>query len=365
MRKSPIITGLLLLAAISLTAQDFQEKGGFELEAQHFFEQADNFYDSGALEAAAEFYAAAAEADPDHPKALYNLALTHYELHNFGKAEVALEKFIQQNPQDTLAYELYGHTMLQRGNLAKAIECFDLLLSAMPTDDRYVHRALANLHAQRTNQALNDFDEAIRLNPQHFEAALGKGIVLLELDQTALASAWFEKALAIRPGDATALSNLGISKFQQGDKEGAMSDFRSAIFAGRQSKIFLARARCFLIDRNYGDALADAKEALLLDGEDPEVYAFIGEIEMEKGDFMAAIESFGVAIDLKPDKANYYLCRADSNIRNKQYYDAVSDLYRALDLEPFNTDARTMLQVAYRHIDLDIQEQSLSENGSR
>ncbi|MBK9013340.1 MAG: tetratricopeptide repeat protein [Saprospiraceae bacterium] len=364
MRRLPI-TALILVFATALfyaQGQGFQEKAGFELEAQHFYEQADAFYDAGAMEPAAEYYAAAFEADPQHAKALYNLALTNFQLKNYGKAEIALEKLFQLNPADTTAYELYGHTLLQKGQPDRAIDCFNMVLYAEPTDTRYVHRALAKISTHHTNDALNDFDEALRLNPQNFDASLGKGIALMELGQPKLAAAWLDQALSIRQGDATALTNLGVIKYQMGEKAEAMEAFREALQSSRQSDIFLARAKCYLLDHNYSDAIADAREAMLLDGENAEVYAFIGDVEVEKGAINDAIESFGIAIDLKPGHANYYLCRAEASIKGKMYYDAVSDLYRALDLEPYNPDAKVLLQTAYRHIDADVLGQSLSEN---
>jgi len=314
------------------------------------------------MESAAEYYAAAIEADPQHTKALYNLALTHFQLKNYGKTEVALEKLFQLNPADTAAYELYGHTQLQQGHASRAVECFNLLLQYKPTDARFVHRAMANIRTRHTNDALHDFDEALRLNPQNFEASLGKGIVLMELEQPKLAAAWLEKALSIRHGDAAALTNLGIIKYQLGEKTEAMEAFREALWSSRQGETFLARARCYLLDHNYSDAIADAREAMLIDGDNAEVYAFIGDVEADKGILNDAIESFGIAIDINPSHTNYYLRRAGACIKANRCHDAVADLYRALDLEPYNPEARALLQTAYRHIDADVMGESLSKS---
>ena len=365
MRRSPTTTLILVATTVWLHAQGtrFQEKAGFGLEAQHFFEQADQFYDAGAMAQAAEYYAAAIEADPKHTRALYNLALANFQLMNYGKAEVALEQLLEMTPTDTSAYELYGHILMQRSHPDRAIACFNMVLQAEPTDDLFVSRALAKISTQHTEDALLDFDEALRLNPQNFDASLGKGIALMGLDQPKLAAAWLEQALGIRPNDATALTNLAVIQYQLGEKQSAMEAFRTALQSDRRSDIFLARAKCYLLDRNYSDAIADAREAMLLDGENADVYAFIGNIELDKGDVAGSIESYSIAIELTPTHAEYFLRRAEANIKGKLYYDAVGDLYRALDLAPYNPDARKLLQVAYSHIDADVQGQSLSENG--
>jgi len=364
MRRFPITVFILLLSTVLAKAQGpiFQEKSGFGLETQHYFEQADAAFDAGNMESAAELYAVAFEADQQNTKALYNLALANFNLTNYGKAEVALDKLLQLTPNDTAAFELLGHTLLNRGKAERAVECFDIVLQAKATDARYVNRALAKIAIRHTDEALNDLDMALQLNPQNFEACLGKGITLMELGQPTLASAWLQKALEVKPADATALTNLAVIKYRMGEKPAAMDDFRAALRSSRQSGTYLARAKCYLLDQNFSDAISDAREAMLLDGENAEVYAFIGEVELAKGDVKAAVESFGIAIDLKPDQAAHYMKRADANIQGKQFYEAVADLYRALDLDPYNLEAKAMLQVAYSHIDVDVQGgQTLSE----
>ncbi|MBK8566945.1 MAG: tetratricopeptide repeat protein [Saprospiraceae bacterium] len=356
MRRSPFITLVLLVTATLLFGQgdSFQEKAGFALEPQHYVEQADGFFEAEDWEPAAEYYAAALEDNPQDAKALYNYALANFKLENFGKTTLTLEKLFALSPTDTAAYELYGHALLQRGQVERGIEYLSMVLLAMPSEDRFVHRALANISIRHTADALRDFDAALGMNPNNFDACLGKGITLLEMGQPKLAAAWLEKALEVKPEDAVALNNLAIIEYQMGEKEAAMSHFRTALQSARLGEIFLARAKCYLLDHNYSDAIADAREAMLLDGENPEVYAFIGNVETEKGDLEGAIESYGIAIDIKPDHAGYYMGRASACIRNKQYEDAVSDLYRALDLEPYSTEARKLLQTAYSHIDADM-----------
>ncbi|MCC6726665.1 MAG: tetratricopeptide repeat protein [Saprospiraceae bacterium] len=368
MRRLPFILFAVTTYTLAFSQGDsFQEKGGFDLEAQHYVEQAEQFFEAKDWSQAAEYYAAALETKPKDTNLLFNYALANYEMENYGKTALTLEKLFAEHPTDTVAYELYGHSLIKRGQVEKGIEYLGMVLQAMPSEARYVHRALANISIRRTADALRDFDAALRLNPNNFEACLGKGVTLLEMDQPKLAAAWLEKALTVQPEDATALSNLAIIEYQMGEKPAAMQHFREALQSARMGDIFLSRAKCYLLDHNYSDAIADAREAMLLDGENPDVYAFIGNVETEKGDYEGAIESYGIAIDIKPDHAAYYLGRADASIRHKLYDEAVSDLYRALDLEPYNVEARALLQKAYGQIDAEmlIEEEQLSNQDRR
>ncbi len=152
-----------------------------------------------------------------------------------------------------------------------------------------------------------------------FEVAIiGASDAQLQRRAVGLSAEKFDTAArAIKPGDATALCNLAIVKYQMGEKSEAMNDFRNALQSAKNSEIFLTRAQCYFLDRNFSDAIADAREAMLLDGENPDVYAFIGDVEIEKSDYEGAIESFGVAIELKPDHPRYYLGRASASIKHE------------------------------------------------
>lgn len=347
------ISTLLLFASLCQAQphDEFTEKSGFSLEAQQHIEQGNLLFDSGDFEQAAITFGKAAQAGASHSDAYYNQGLCFFQTGDYAKAEQALDRLIEANPSDTAAYELYGLTLYHRQHFDRAIAAFNVSLAARQTADLHVAKALAYVSTGRSKQALLSFDDALRLNPNSFSACLGKGTALVELGQCQLATVWLDKALAIKPDDATALSNRGIAKFKSGDKTGAMEDFRLAVLAGRASGSYLARARCYVAEGNFTEAAYDVQEALLLGDGNPDTYCLLGEIQEGRGQYAAAADSYAKALAQKPGHAPYVLKRCGAMVKNNLCYEAIQEIYRLLDSDPLNAEARQLMQAAYDKID--------------
>lgn len=352
MRDVPFLPSLflLLLPGVAL-AQPHDEKENFRLEAENFYHQATVLQDAGQPEAAVKFYNEALAVDASLTDAWYNLGLAQYELGNFREAEVALDKLMELSPADTGNYELYGLVLFRCGHYDRAIASYNLVIASGPTDALYVNRALAYLATGRDKQALEDFEEALRLNYSNANACLGKGIALNNLGQSELAITWLDRALELKPGNPEILSNRAIVYFQAGQKEKAMEDFRNALAKDRKSEIFAARARCFLLEGNPDEAWYDVREALHFDPASAELLELAGEIEWERGNLAAGIENFSKVLEMDPQNYNCYFKRSKILLQNHQFYEAISDLYRVIEMDPFNKEARVSLLHAYSRLD--------------
>lgn len=353
MREIPFLPNLflcLLLPCMTL-AQPRDEKTAFNLEAENLYHQATARQDAGDLDAAADLYTRALAIDARLLPAWYNLGLVHYEMKHYRKAEEALDKLIELSPADTANYELYGLVLFHTGHYDRAIASFTLVLNAEPTDERYINRALAYLNTGRDQQALSDYEEALRLNGNNVSACMGKGIALNNLGQCELALTWFDRALEISPDNPDVLSNRAIAYFQAGQREKSLEDFRNALALERKSGIYAARARCFLLAGNPAEAWYDIREALHFEPDAPELLELAGEIEWERGNLAAGMEYFTKVLQKDPENNRCYFKRSKLYLQNHQFYEAISDLYRVLDLDPFNKEARLSLLHAYSQLD--------------
>jgi tetratricopeptide (TPR) repeat protein len=346
-----VYTILTFFCTVNAWSQPFDEKGGYSLEAENFYLQATALHDSGDLETAAEYYMETTNANPAHAKAWYNLALVQYDLDNFAKSEHALEKLMEIDSTDKAAFELYGLTQYQQGRFDRAVTAYTIALEAGTSEVILTNRALAYAKTGRPKEALRDFDEALRLNPGDFNACLGKGIALMELGQHQLAISWFDQALSLRADDALAFSNRAVAYFQTGEKDRAMEDFTRALSKSKQSSIFLSRARCLFADGQFDNAYYDAKEAMLLAPKDPEVAMLMAEIEQSRHHTQEAVQHYSLALDASPNCSACYLERAKINMQNRNFYDAISDLYELIKNDPLNKEARALLQSAYSQLD--------------
>ena len=70
---------------------------------------------------------------------------------------------------------------------------------------------------KRDDQALKDIDKALELEPRHFGALAGKGVILERQKKYSAARAAFEEALAVNPNLEEAKAALkALDRLEQG-----------------------------------------------------------------------------------------------------------------------------------------------------
>ena len=93
-----------------------------------------------------------------------------------------------------------GQAALQTGEAEAAIEHFSAVIDHAPDfAEAWNGRATAYFLANRLGQALADIEQVLRLNPRHFGALAGLGIILEQLDRPEEALAAYRASLAIHP----------------------------------------------------------------------------------------------------------------------------------------------------------------------
>lgn len=140
-------------------------------------------------------------------------------------------------PADLLARGV-AYSMLK--NYQAAIDDFDEALKSNPDMTiAYLARGVARyaaarsmedqrLAAQSIARAASDFDEAVRLNPRLAYAWFDKGCLLYEQRDYSQAAECFSKAIAIDPDFGSAYYNRGLCALSAGKKNEAFSDLSRA-----------------------------------------------------------------------------------------------------------------------------------------
>ncbi len=91
------------------------------------------------------------------------------------------------------------------GDLDTALEFYDqAILIAPDYAEAYNRRATVFLSQDKLDQALLDLNETLRLEPRHFGAWMGMGIILTELGAEEEAIRAFEKVLEFHPQSQSA-----------------------------------------------------------------------------------------------------------------------------------------------------------------
>ena len=153
--------------------------------------------------------------------------------------------------------------------------------------------ALQNHKKNNFQIAENLYKEALKINPNHFEAIHYLGVLLAQTKRFDLAKPLFHKAIQIRPNYVLTHNNLGNVLKELGEHQKAISSYQQAI----------------QINPNYADA-----------------YNNLGLVLQELGEHQKAKNYYQMAVKYEPENLVYlyHLNRIDeknlhSNLKNKIY----------------------------------------------
>ncbi len=98
--------------------------------------------------------------------------------------------------------------------------------------EAFNYRGLERWKRKDLDEAISDFDEAIRTNPQFPTAYSNRGVVRMKRGDFDGAMADFQEAILLNPQLGIAYSNRAALRQRRGDHDGAIADFKEAIRLG-------------------------------------------------------------------------------------------------------------------------------------
>lgn len=212
---------------------------------------------------------------------------------------------------------LYGMTSLaiieDRGEHAEVVvKVVDDLLKRLqlkPDDKANFHyqRGLANTQLKKIGLAAADFENAIKLSPQHLGAFIARADAHASAGQAAEALEAFNAAVDAFPSNPLVFNNRGMFLQQTGKPQDALIDFTKAL--ERDPNYFYART-------NLGFAL------------------------MESGDPATAENEFTASLKTNPNQPMVYSLRGTSKLEQRKLREAITDYTKVVQLDPRNPVAR-------------------------
>jgi tetratricopeptide (TPR) repeat protein len=151
----------------------------------------------------------------------------------------------------------------------------------------------------------------------------------------------FNQAIKMAPHSATALAARGHVYYAMGEWGLAIDNYTSAISLHPNSVDWLnQRATCFEMKEDYEAALADLNRVVELHPDEVCHYLDRLEIRRELEDRQGLIADLTRLIELEPESAEYYGMRASAYAGLEEYDKALADCERVLELEPDHSMAR-------------------------
>ena len=127
-----------------------------------------------------------------------------------------LNKAIDKNATNADAFNMRGVAYFELKEYQNALMDYDQAIRIRPGDYRtYLNRALLTNAQNQPDKSLQDYNEAIRLAPDTADLYLNRGQILAGLDSLNAAIRDFERATQLSPKHAQAWYNLGNTYFRQ------------------------------------------------------------------------------------------------------------------------------------------------------
>jgi len=158
--------------------------------------------------------------------------------------------------------------------------------------------------------ALTQYQEMLRFNPDSVEARINIGGTLFKMGQLDEAMAYYQSALKIRPDFTEAHFNIGNVFLQKGQLDEAIAHFEKAL-----------KAR-----PDYADALCN-----------------LGAAYLQKGRLEDAIEQYQKAVAIQPDSAEAHNNLGYALLQSGQVREAIVHYQASLELQPDNPDTPNTL----------------------
>jgi len=256
------------------------------------------------------------------PGQMYDEALSLHRGGNIAAAIDLYQKVIVAEPENAIAWNMFGIAMIQTGKFAEALQYVQRAIAIRP-DVADFHDTLGHAFQglEKLPEAVGAWRKAVLLNPDHLKAHLSLGNALWELGEFAEAIGVNNRALELDPKSVVALNNLGNALQAQRKFEAAIAAYRRAIaLEPRLAEAYVNLAVTFKLAGSLDEAESTLRQALILRPRYAPLHCTLGGILKETGRIQEAIRHLRQALELIP---NYQ--EAHSNLIYAMYHDFDSD----------------------------------------
>jgi FimV-like protein len=218
------------------------------------------FFQRGYLEQAAAFFQQALQDDPSSAEAIYGLGSVYLNQNKNAAAREMFERGLRQSASypDTLpdTWNNLGVISTRENNLVQAIQDFENALKINPNHLLSLDN-LGNAYRlqKRWADAREVLERALSIAPDDPEANYSLGMVYAQTDDTTKAHDYLQRALQARPDYPEALNNLGVLYLVTQRPDEAVAAFQQCIrVAPAFDQAYLNLARVYVLKGERGQA---------------------------------------------------------------------------------------------------------------
>jgi tetratricopeptide (TPR) repeat protein len=304
----------------------------------------------------------AVEKQPNNPEAYFVLGQAYGHKKMFREMNDAFKKSLEQSEkyaadidQHLLKYWIdvfnSGVNAIKQDKIDDAIEKFQIATELRPEKiDAYKNLAFAYTQNDQDSMAIEVYLYALKNNPEDLEVKYYLGALYYQAEKydksIEILQEVLDKADPNTQIYTDALTNIAYAYDLLGDSDKAIETYKTALEQTPDDKdLIFNMGRLYSIQDKYEDAIASFKKVLELDPQDFESNLNIGNSYISLAD--------SIANDAKKVDERGNSIYSEEEITEKEklaethFENAITYLEKAIELQPDNVNAWTLLGIAY------------------
>jgi tetratricopeptide (TPR) repeat protein len=197
----------------------------------------------------------------------------------------------------------------------------------------YFARGNAWANQKEFNKSIEDYDRALSIDDNFFEALVNRGYSYYYLKEYDEAISDFSLAISKNNKNSDFYLKRGKANYESKRFSEALKDFDHAIFLDEtDSTSYNWRGCTWFANGKFQKAQKDYFKAIELDPEESAPYYNIGLIKFNQKKYSEAIEYFTASIERRTNATNAYRLRAEAHQNTGDYIEAIKDYETYLKL---------------------------------
>jgi tetratricopeptide (TPR) repeat protein len=227
----------------------------------------------------------------------------------------------------SIFYTCRGSANLSGGKLDQAIQDFNIAIQLDPNDAvSYNNRGMANRLLGNFDLAIQDYNKAIEINPESFEAYNNRAVAYGTIGQSNEAMRDLDKVIQINPQLWFAYYNRALIYDNQKEFERAIQDLDKAIkLCPTCKQAWGSRGMTYYFLGRFKRAIQDFNKATNIDPKYAYAYYGRGGVYYKLGKYNQAEVELNKAIQIDPNRATSYLGRGYVYLKMGRINDAQAD----------------------------------------
>lgn len=278
-----------------------------------------------------------------------SLGIALSQEHRYGDAVDAYRTALKLQPNDGQTELNLGITYFKMGRLAEAVKPLEAAAKSLGNTPQIdVLLGISLYGTAHYREAAPYLERACAAQPGNVELEGTLGQAYLHSGANDKAMAAFKQILTTSPNSAQAHILLGEAYDAANKEEAAIAEFRAATQGPYVPDAHFGLGYLLWKAHKYDEAAVEFQKELDHDPRNSQALAYLGDIELKRGDKEKAGTLLRRSIALRADDHLAFLDLGIIETENKQYGPAEQHLRRAVSLDPDEADAHYRLARLYQ-----------------